>query len=58
MTGYYLNGDGGAHWYPVAGASGASTRAIGTGLSGRFNDGVTRSFQVTGGTRAAAMPGP
>ena len=49
VTGYYVAGDGGAHWYPVAAHRRLDTR-VGTGLTGRFRDGVSRSFQVTGGS--------
>jgi subtilisin len=48
VTGYYLSGNGGAHWYPVTPFRRLDTR-VGIGLSGRFKDDVTRSFQVTGG---------
>jgi hypothetical protein len=59
VTGYYVNGDGGAHWYPVPAHRRLDTR-VNLGLSGRFKDGVSRSFQVTGGsvpTNAVAVSG-
>ncbi len=49
VTGYFLSGDDGAHWYPVAPVRRLDTR-VATGLSGRFQDGRPRSFQVTGGS--------
>ncbi|MGK2852192.1 MAG: S8 family serine peptidase, partial [Candidatus Limnocylindrales bacterium] len=49
VTGYYLAGEGGAHWYPVASKRLLDTRSA-QGLAGRFVDGTPRGFQVAGGT--------
>ena len=47
VTGYFVNDASGATFVPLTPARLLDTR-FGTGLSGRFNAGVPRTFQVTG----------
>jgi hypothetical protein len=49
ITGYYLNGSGGARWYAMPARRLIDTR-VDKGLAGRFAAGTPRSFQVTGGS--------
>ena len=49
ITGYYLNGNGGARWYAMPVRRLIDTRT-GKGLTGRFAAGTPRAFQVTGGS--------
>ncbi|RPH36839.1 MAG: hypothetical protein EHM90_00980 [Chloroflexi bacterium] len=47
VTGYFVNDDSGATFVPLTPARLLDSR-FGNGLSGRFNAGVPRTFQVTG----------